>query len=136
MKPFGKMEVRQYKWKLKSARDNALRVLDKLTSEMQIFDVDSPQDTADQCTRNLAKEYLFRQTSQRRNLVRMIEAALRRTNDGSYGTCVTCGDDISRKRLEALPWTDCCLRCQEAVERERGGACNLYDALFSESSFE
>jgi DnaK suppressor protein len=48
----------------------------------------------------------------------MIEAALRRIADGTFGVCVACGDDIPRKRLEALPWTDCCLRCQEIVERE------------------
>jgi DnaK suppressor protein len=48
----------------------------------------------------------------------MIEAALRRIADGTYGICVACADDIPRKRLEALPWTDCCLRCQEIAERE------------------
>ena len=49
----------------------------------------------------------------------MIEAALRRIAEGPFGICVvTCGDDIPRKRLEALPWTDCCLGCQEIAERE------------------
>jgi RNA polymerase-binding transcription factor len=48
----------------------------------------------------------------------MIEAALRRISEGNYGICVACADPISRKRLEALPWTDSCLRCQEIAERE------------------
>jgi DnaK suppressor protein len=48
----------------------------------------------------------------------MIEAALRRIADGTFGKCVACAGDIPRKRLEALPWTDCCLRCQEIAERE------------------
>ena len=118
MKTLGKAEVQQYKWKLESRREDALRLLDRLASETRTLDVDSPQDTGDQSIGCLAKESLFRQTSRRRRLIRMIEAALRRISEGTYGVCASCGDDISRKRLEALPWTDCCLRCQEIIERE------------------
>jgi DnaK suppressor protein len=48
----------------------------------------------------------------------MIEAAPRRIAEGTFGLCAACGDDIPRKRLEALPWTDRCLRCQEIAEWE------------------
>ena len=47
----------------------------------------------------------------------MIEAALQRIREGTYGVCVACGDDIQCGRLEALPWTQHCLPCQETVER-------------------
>jgi DnaK suppressor protein len=113
-----KAEVQQYRWKLESGRQDALGLLDRLASEARALDVHSPQDTGDQSIGSLAKESLFQQTSQRRRLVRKIEAALRRIAEGTYGICVTCADDIPRKRLEALPWTDCCLRCQEIAERE------------------
>jgi DnaK suppressor protein len=118
VKNMEKAEVQQYRWKLESGRQDALRLLDRLASEARALDVHSPQDTGDQSIGSLAKESLFQQTSQRRRLVRMIEAALRRIAEGTYGICVTCPDDIPRKRLEALPWTDCCLRCQEIAERE------------------
>ena len=118
MKTMEKAKVQQYRWKLESSRQDALRLLDRLASETRALDVDSPQDTGDQSIGSLAKESLFRQTGQRRHLVRMIEAALRRISEGTYGKCVTCAGDIPRKRLEALPWTDCCLRCQEIAERE------------------
>ena len=118
MKKMEKAEVQQYRWKLESGRQDALGLLDRLASETRALDVHSPQDTGDQSISSLAKESLFQQTSQRRRLVRKIEAALRRIADGTYGICVTCADDISRKRLEALPWTNCCLRCQEIAERE------------------
>jgi len=42
--------------------------------------------------------------------------ALGRLNDGSYGKCLMCGDEISRKRLEAVPWTPYCIQCQERTE--------------------
>ena len=113
-----KAAIQQFRWKLESRREDAVRLLGRLASETRALDVDSPQDTGDQSIGSVAKESLFRQTSRRGHLVRMIEAALRRIADGTFGVCVACGDDIPRKRLEALPWTDCCLRCQEIVERE------------------
>lgn len=118
MKTMDNTEVQRYRWKLESGRQDALRLLDGLANEARSLEVDSPQDTGDQSIGSLAKESLFQQTSQRRRLVRMIEAALRRIAEGNYGICVACADNIPRKRLEALPWTDCCLRCQEIAERE------------------
>jgi DnaK suppressor protein len=118
VKTIEKAKVQQYRWKLESGRQDVLRLLDRLASETRALDVDPPQDTGDQSIGSLAKESLFRQSAQRRHLVRMIEAALRRIAEGTYGVCVTCADDIPRKRLEAVPWADYCLRCQEIAERE------------------
>jgi DnaK suppressor protein len=118
VKTMEKAKVQQYRWKLESSRQDALLLLGRLASETRALEADSPQDTGDQSIGSVAKESLFQQTSQRRRLVRMIEAALRRIADGTYGICVACAGDIPRKRLEALPWTDCCLRCQEIAERE------------------
>ena len=118
MKTMEKAQIQRYRWKLESRREDAVQLLGRLASETRALDVDSPQDTGDQSIGSIAKESLFQQTSQRRRLVRMIEAALRRIADGTYGVCVACAGDIPRKRLEALPWTDCCLRCQEIAERE------------------
>jgi DnaK suppressor protein len=44
---------------------------------------------------------------------RRVKGALRRMEDGTYGTCLTCEDSISVKRLQAVPWAEFCLRCQE-----------------------
>lgn len=53
--------------------------------------------------------------SQRRELM-LIDAALKRLDDGAYGECIDCGMDIPFERLEALPFA---LRCEEdASERE------------------
>ncbi len=118
MKTMEKAKIQQYRWKLESGRLDALRLLDRLANETRALEVNSQQDTGDQSIDSLAKESVFRQRSQRRHLVRMIEAALRRIAEGTYGICVACAGDIPRKRLEAVPWTDCCLRCQEIAERE------------------
>ncbi len=40
-----------------------------------------------------------------------LRRALARFDEGSYGACTVCGEDIAEKRLEALPWTTRCVRC-------------------------
>ena len=51
------------------------------------------------------------------NQLRDARAALRRIEDGSFGTCQECDQDIHPKRLAAVPWATFCIRCQEAVDR-------------------
>jgi DnaK suppressor protein len=53
-------------------------------------------------------------------LERIVEA-IERLDDGSYGTCAVCGDEIARKRLHAIPETTTCVRCQESLEVARDG---------------
>ena len=48
------------------------------------------------------------------NEIAQIDAALRRLEAGQYGICVTCGEDISPKRLEAWPASAECLECAES----------------------
>ncbi len=49
--------------------------------------------------------------------LRDARAALRRIEDGSFGTCQECDEDIHPKRLAAVPSATFCIRCQEAVDR-------------------
>ena len=56
---------------------------------------------------------LARNCSQLRNA----RAALGRIQDGSFGICERCDEDIHPKRLAAVPWTAFCIHCQEAVDR-------------------
>jgi DnaK suppressor protein len=49
-------------------------------------------------------------------MVARITAALARLDEGDYGRCQECGEEISEKRLRALPFATCCKDCQEAAE--------------------
>ena len=49
--------------------------------------------------------------------LRNVQAALRRTQEGSFGICQECDDEIAPKRLAAVPWAQFCIRSQEAVDR-------------------
>lgn len=46
-----------------------------------------------------------------------VEAALGRIEDGTYGTCETCGNPIGAERLEAMPWVTLCIDCKRKAER-------------------
>ena len=50
------------------------------------------------------------------NQLRDARAALRRIQEGSFGTCQECDEDIHPKRLAAVPWATFCIRCQEAID--------------------
>jgi DnaK suppressor protein len=47
--------------------------------------------------------------------LKRVERALVRLNEGRYGTCVVCGEEIEPQRLEAVPHTDRCIVCAERL---------------------
>jgi DnaK suppressor protein len=47
----------------------------------------------------------------------LVEDALARLDDGSFGACVRCGKPIAAARLEALPWAATCIECQRDLDR-------------------
>ena len=51
------------------------------------------------------------------NQLRDARAALRRIQEGSFGICQECDEDIHPKRLAAVPWAMFCIRCQETADR-------------------
>jgi DnaK suppressor protein len=51
------------------------------------------------------------------NQLRSARAALRRIQEGSFGTCIHCDEDIHPKRLVAVPWAPFCIRCQDVADR-------------------
>ena len=113
-------EIQRFRSILEIQREQTVRVLDRLEDETRNADSDDAKDVGDLCTTALTKEAMFQRTSERRLMVRMIEAALARIQKGAFGVCVACGDDINPRRLDALPWTQYCLRCQQGFERGRG----------------
>src|ERR1041385_7200870 len=63
------------------------------------------------------RELAIRNLDRESNLLRNVRSALARIADGSYGICMHCEEDIKPKRLDAVPWTKYCIRCQEAADR-------------------
>jgi DnaK suppressor protein len=114
------INIGRIRQKLEMQRQQILEFLKRLNDETQALDPDSARDIADRSVLGMSRESLFEQTSQQRVVLRMVDGALGRISDGSFGVCASCGDVIPARRLEAVPWTQYCLRCQEVLERERG----------------
>jgi DnaK suppressor protein len=80
-------------------------------------DAEATQDPADMAANAYTKELLMSMSTNDRQLLDSIDAALDRIQGGEYGKCINCGEPILEKRLEAVPWARHCIRCQDLIER-------------------
>lgn len=76
-----------------------------------------PHDEADVAQGNVIKEMAAVFASARTVLSRLIGLAIQRIDDGDYNICLSCGEVISPKRLEAAPWSPFCVGCQEDLDQ-------------------
>ena len=74
-------------------------------------------DALDEVQYATERELAVRSLDRDSNLLRNIRAALGRIEEGSFGVCCGCEQDISPKRLAAVPSTAFCIMCQEIVDR-------------------
>ena len=112
-----KKKVKQYEAKLVEQRNALLGMVERTEDYGREADRDVSQDPADKASNSYTKELLFSQSTNERNTLKLIEEALDRIGEGSYGECINCGEEISQKRLDAIPWTPHCIRCRELLEQ-------------------
>ena len=79
--------------------------------------IEKTPDAIDEVQLAGERELAIRNLDRESNLLRNVRGALARIADGSYGVCMHCEEDIKIKRLDAVPWTKYCIRCQEAADR-------------------
>src|SRR5215475_3063987 len=79
--------------------------------------IEKTADALDEVQLAGERELAIRNLDRESNLLRNVRSALGRMADGSYGVCLHCEEDIKPKRLDAVPWTKYCIRCQEAADR-------------------
>lgn len=76
-----------------------------------------PFHMADQGTDNYEQEFTLELMDSERKVLRKIDQALIRINEGVYGICIENGERIPRARLKAIPWARYCVKCAELVEK-------------------
>jgi DnaK suppressor protein len=79
-------------------------------------------DAIDQTQLAVDRELAISRLDRDYSVLQSVDAALRRVEDGTYGHCLQCEEDISLKRLQAVPWTSFCLSCQEEFDRHQSGS--------------
>ncbi|HXG66036.1 MAG TPA: TraR/DksA family transcriptional regulator [Blastocatellia bacterium] len=112
-----KKRLKQYEARLLEMRNMLLGMVERTEDYGREADIDVTQDPADKASNSYTKELLFSQSTNERNTLRLVENALARIAEDSYGECANCGEEINPKRLDAIPWAPYCIRCQELEEQ-------------------
>ncbi|HET7209045.1 MAG TPA: TraR/DksA family transcriptional regulator [Terriglobales bacterium] len=112
-----KKKLDQFKKRLETRQQELRRTVSRTEQDGRSADEDTAQDIADRAASSYNKEFLFHQSNNDRQLLQMVEKALERIRQGSFGECISCGKEINPKRLEAVPWTRHCIECQEKLEQ-------------------
>ena len=114
-----KRKLEQFKKRLEERQHQLKRNVSRTEQDGRSADEGTAQDIADRAASSYTKEFLFHQSNNDRQLLQMVEGALSRIREGSFGECISCGKEINAKRLEAVPWTRHCIECQEKLEQGR-----------------
>lgn len=112
-----KKKVESFRRRLEERQQALRKTVSRTEEDGRIADQDSAQDIADRAASSYTKEFLFSQSNNERQLLQMVETALQRIREGTFGLCVSCGNEINPRRLEAVPWTRYCIECQEKKEK-------------------
>jgi DnaK suppressor protein len=112
-----KRKVKTFRDKLLTRREGLVGQVQQAELYSRERDAEATQDPADMAANAYTKELLVSMSDNDRQLLNLIDEALERIEDGDYGKCVRCGEALSEKRLEAVPWARHCVRCQDLQER-------------------
>ena len=104
--------------KMESLIQEAGKTVSGMTDDEETF-----PDPTDRASMESNRDFLLRIRDRERKLIMKIKDALGRIDEGSFGICEVCGEDISEKRLKVRPVTTLCIDCktkQEAEEKLKG----------------
>ena len=97
----------------------ALEQMEQLFGKRDEIAIENAPDDIDRVQGAVERELAIRQLESNFSRIQSVKLALERIEDGTYGTCMECEQEISPKRLKAVPWASCCVHCQEIADRER-----------------
>ncbi|HVA63658.1 MAG TPA: TraR/DksA family transcriptional regulator [Terriglobales bacterium] len=109
--------LEQFQKKLQQKQLELMQAVARNEQDGRAADEEATQDIADKATNSYTKEFLFHQSNADRSQLQLVNDALTRLRDGSFGECVACGEELNLKRLDAVPWAGLCINCQEKVEQ-------------------
>src|SRR5919197_1369179 len=111
-------DLKRFKKMLEDSKLALLQSAKKTLMEESNFDTDDLPDEIDLASSEYAQSMVFRLRDREKFLLKKIDKALQRIDDGTFGVCERCDEEISPKRLEARPVTTLCIRCKEEQEKK------------------
>ena len=120
-KPLSKKELDKYKKRLMELREEVGARIRERASTARIDDANDLIEEMDQANRATEEAFNMRLLDKEVKLLREIDYALRKFDEGTYGICEGTDEQISRARLDARPWTRYSVAYKEQLEREKKG---------------
>lgn len=120
-----KAELNKYKQILEAKKAELAHVL----RNREAIAIEKSPDALDEVQHAAERELAIRNLDRESGLLRQVKLALTRVDDGTYGTCLHCEEEINPKRLAAVPWAPYCISCQEMADRrqEEGDNSEIFD---------
>jgi DnaK suppressor protein len=113
-----KKDTKRFKTMLEESKRQLLLQAKKTLIEESSFDTDDLPDEIDLASSEYSQSMIFRLRDREKFLLAKIDKALARIENGTFGICEKCEEEISAKRLEARPVTTLCIRCKEEQEQK------------------
>ena len=108
-----KTELKKFRKILEARQVELIKVL----RNRDAIAIEKSADALDEVQHAAERELAIRNLDRESNLLRLVKLALRRMDEGSFGTCLHCDEDVNPRRLAAVPWAPYCIRCQELADR-------------------
>jgi DnaK suppressor protein len=124
-KEMTKSDLNKYKSVLETKQAELVHVLRNRDG----IAIEKCPDSLDEVQYATERELAIRSLDRDSNLLRNVRAALDRIEEGSFGVCLHCEEDISAKRLAAVPSTAFCIVCQEIADRSQYDGAETLDEL-------
>ena len=117
-KPMNKRETEKFRVLLETKRESVYQNAKKTLTDNMVLDPNDLPDEMDLASSEALKSFEFRLRGREKAHLTKLDLALRKIDDGTFGICTECDEPISKKRLEARPETQLCIRCKEDQERD------------------
>ena len=104
---------------LESFRDileSRLKEASQMGRSRESIRIEQAADPVDMTLQAAEREMATQSLDRDAEIVRQLRSAIDRIEDGTYGICRECEEDIAPKRLKAIPWAPLCIECQEPAD--------------------
>ena len=112
-----KADQNKFRALLEAKREEIMKKAKQTLTEDMALDANDLPDEMDLASSEYLQSFTFRLRGREKHFLDKIDGAIAKINDGTFGDCDECGEEISIRRLEARPETTLCIRCKEDQER-------------------
>jgi len=116
-----KRDIERFRKILIERRNAIIQSADSLRDEKIGFEREDLPDEVDLASTESGKSMDLRLRDRELTLLKKIDKALKKIDEGEFGICERCGEEIGMKRLEARPVAEVCIRCKEELEKKEKG---------------